>query len=86
MLAPEWDKMADKAMEKFGQSGRVLVGKVDCDKESKGAFDTVCTYDRALESLEKDALRPKQTTHETTPRSEVRQRKHARAKHACTPI
>ena len=35
MLAPEWDKMADKAIEKFGQNGRVLVGKVDCDKESK---------------------------------------------------
>ena len=38
MLAPEWDKMAEKALEKFGQSGRVLVGKVDCDKESELRF------------------------------------------------
>ncbi len=35
LLAPEWDKAADKAAEEFGIPGKVVVGKVDCDSEGK---------------------------------------------------
>jgi len=35
MLAPVWDEAADKINEKFKDNpGKVVVGKVDCDKES----------------------------------------------------
>lgn len=33
MLAPIWDESADKIMQEFPEPGRVLIGKVDCDKE-----------------------------------------------------
>jgi len=35
MLAPIWDEAADKVAAEFPDAGRVLIGKVDCDKESK---------------------------------------------------
>ncbi len=35
LLAPEWDKTAEKAQEEFQGLGKVVVGKIDCDKESK---------------------------------------------------
>ena len=34
MLAPIWDEAADKVAGEFG-GGRVIVGKVDCDKHGK---------------------------------------------------
>jgi len=41
LLAPEWDKTADKAAQEFDATpGKVLIGKIDCDKEGerKGIF------------------------------------------------
>ncbi len=35
MLAPIWDESADKIMQEFPEPGRVLIGKVDCDKEGE---------------------------------------------------
>lgn len=35
MLSPVWDEAADKAMKEFPEKGKVVFGKVDCDKESK---------------------------------------------------
>ena len=34
MLAPIWDEAADKIAAEFPEAGRVVVGKIDCDKES----------------------------------------------------
>ena len=34
MLAPIWDEAADKISKELG-SGKVVVGKVDCDKHGK---------------------------------------------------
>ena len=34
MLAPIWDEAADKVSKEFGE-GKVVVGKVDCDKHGK---------------------------------------------------
>ena len=34
MLAPIWDEAADKISKEMG-SGKVVVGKVDCDKHGK---------------------------------------------------
>lgn len=34
LLAPTFDKAADKIREKFAEPGRVVMGKVDCDLES----------------------------------------------------
>ena len=34
MLAPIWDEAADKISKEFA-SGKVVVGKVDCDKHGK---------------------------------------------------
>ncbi len=33
MLAPVFDEAADKVMAEFPNPGRVVMGKVDCDKE-----------------------------------------------------
>jgi len=33
MLAPIFDEAADKVAEEFPESGRVVMGKVDCDRE-----------------------------------------------------
>jgi endoplasmic reticulum resident protein 44 len=38
MLAPIWDEAADKVAAEFPDAGRVLIGKVDCDKESKNKY------------------------------------------------
>ena len=35
MLAPIWDKAAEKAQEAFTEPGKVVIAKVDCDKESE---------------------------------------------------
>ena len=35
MLAPIFDEAADKIAAEFPEEGRVVLGKVDCDKESK---------------------------------------------------
>ena len=35
ILAPTWDEAADKVKEKFPDDNRVVIGKVDCDGESK---------------------------------------------------
>lgn len=35
MLAPIFDEAADKVTQEFTQPGQVVMGKVDCDKESK---------------------------------------------------
>jgi endoplasmic reticulum resident protein 44 len=35
LLAPIFDKAADKVREEFPQAGRVVMAKVDCDQESK---------------------------------------------------
>jgi len=32
MLSPVWDEAADKAAEAFPEKGKVVIGKVDCDK------------------------------------------------------
>ena len=37
LLAPEWDKTADRAAQELGQPGKVVIGKIDCDKESESA-------------------------------------------------
>ena len=34
MLSPIWDEAADKISKEF-ESGKVVVGKVDCDKHGK---------------------------------------------------
>lgn len=34
MLAPIWDEAAESAQKQFTQEGKVVFGKVDCDKES----------------------------------------------------
>jgi hypothetical protein len=34
MLAPIWDEAADKVAKEFA-GGKVVVGKVDCDKHGK---------------------------------------------------
>jgi len=34
MLSPVWDEAADKAVKEFPEKGKVVFGKVDCDKES----------------------------------------------------
>jgi len=34
MLSPVWDEAADKAIKEFPEKGKVVFGKVDCDKES----------------------------------------------------
>jgi endoplasmic reticulum resident protein 44 len=33
MLAPIFDEAADKVAAEFPESGQVVMGKVDCDKE-----------------------------------------------------
>ena len=38
MLAPIWDEAADKVSKEFGE-GKVVVGKVDCDKHGKLLVD-----------------------------------------------
>ena len=38
MLSPVWDEAADKAIKEFPEKGKVVFGKVDCDKESKYLF------------------------------------------------
>lgn len=35
LLAPIFDEAADKVKEEFPQSGKVVMAKVDCDRESK---------------------------------------------------
>ena len=35
MLSPIWDEFAEKAEKEFGSSGKVVVGKIDCDKEGE---------------------------------------------------
>ena len=35
MLAPIFDEAADKVAAEFPEPGRVVLAKVDCDKESK---------------------------------------------------
>lgn len=40
MLAPIWDEAAESAQKQFTQEGKVVFGKVDCDKESKLYFKT----------------------------------------------
>ena len=35
MLAPIWDKTAEKAQEEFPEAGKVVIAKIDCDKESE---------------------------------------------------
>ena len=35
MLAPIFDEAADKVASEFPEKGKVVLGKVDCDKESK---------------------------------------------------
>ena len=41
MLAPIWDEAADKINAEFqNMPGKVAVGKVDCDKESK----SICNF------------------------------------------
>lgn len=38
MLQPIFDEAADKVREAFPEAGRVVMGKVDCDKECKYFF------------------------------------------------
>ncbi len=35
MLAPIWDEAAEKAEKELPEKGKVVFGKVDCDKHSK---------------------------------------------------
>lgn len=35
MLAPAWDEAADKVKNMYPEEGKVVIGKVDCDSESK---------------------------------------------------
>lgn len=35
MLAPIFDEAADKVVAEFPSAGQVVMGKVDCDKESE---------------------------------------------------
>lgn len=36
MLSPIWDETAEKVEKEFGATpGKVVIGKIDCDKESK---------------------------------------------------
>lgn len=35
LLAPIFDKAADKVREEFPQPGRIVMAKVDCDQESE---------------------------------------------------
>jgi len=35
LLAPIFDEAADKIREEFPQPGKVIMAKVDCDRESK---------------------------------------------------
>ena len=39
MLAPIWDEAADKISKEMG-SGKIVVGKVDCDKHGK--YTNIC--------------------------------------------
>ena len=42
MLAPIWDEAADKINAEFqNMPGKVAVGKVDCDKESKSFCNAI---------------------------------------------
>ena len=38
MLAPIFDEAADKVAAEFPEKGRVVLGKVDCDKDSEYLF------------------------------------------------
>ena len=44
MLGPIFDEAADKVAAEFPEAGRVVLGKVDCDKESKLYSDNVHLY------------------------------------------
>lgn len=35
MLAPIWDEAAEKAQKDHPEPGKIVFGKVDCDKESE---------------------------------------------------
>lgn len=35
MLSPIWDDLADKVSEKFPEAGKVVIGKVDSEKETE---------------------------------------------------
>lgn len=35
MLSPVWDEFAEKAEAEFGPNTNFVIGKIDCDKESK---------------------------------------------------
>ena len=55
LLAPEWDKTADRAAQELGQPGKVVIGKIDCDKESESAswprWDDIKMGDLELDRL-----------------------------------
>lgn len=38
LLAPEWDKTAEKAAQEFAPDQKIVVAKIDCDKESECIF------------------------------------------------
>ena len=43
MLSPIWDEAADKIAKEF-ESGKVVVGKVDCDKHGKLSSNRIISY------------------------------------------
>lgn len=51
MLAPVFDEAADKVTAEFPTPGRVVMGKVDCDKEGKYLVDSPCFASDYLQPL-----------------------------------
>ena len=39
MLSPIWDEAAEKMEAEFGKDSKIVVGKIDCDKESESIFE-----------------------------------------------
>ena len=52
MLAPIWDEAADKITTEFPDAGRVLIGKVDCDKEGEKMFKKNRCFDVSENQLQ----------------------------------